>query len=602
MQSVIKRFNLKGFHLLLSVVWRTSPFMFVAVLLVTLANTALQFIPVLMPKVIIDELMGQCRNSILARDLALFVAVSLGLNILTMTLQYYINTKNLEITKAFNLKIGSKLLTMDYEYTESPAALDKKEQAYQAISASGGITSLLNTLISTISSLFSIAGMIYILSTLNYLLIGIIVLIILINTLLQKKSRNIQYSFWHKLIPVNREYNYFFRTILDFNFGKDIRLYNIKDLLLQKSKQNMKKTVDNMMELTNKKSLYACIMEVAVLIQQGGVYGYMAYKVLNNSINIGSFTMYVSAVYKLSQNINLIIGYIINLSQSLLYLKAFVEFIDLPELKQRSGQPVKLTNHYQLKLVNVSFKYPSADHYTLHNISLTLNSGDRLSVVGMNGSGKTTLIKLITRLYDPTEGEILLNGVNIKSYDYREYLDLFSVVFQDFRFLAASLKDNVTAGKGYGDRSHLLETLGKVDLHLKIEGFVDREDTMLYKIFDEQGVDLSGGESQRLAIARALYKDAPIVILDEPTAALDPLAEYYLYSHFNELTANKTAIYISHRLSSCKFCDTIAVFQRGQLIENGSHEELMSYPSGVYREMFNAQAKQYVTREDRNRF
>ncbi|MBQ2749953.1 MAG: ABC transporter ATP-binding protein, partial [Clostridia bacterium] len=237
--------------------------------------------------------------------------------------------------------------------------------------------------------------------------------------------------------------------------------------------------------------------------------------------------------------------------------------------------------------------YPGSDTYALRNVNMKFEIGKRLAVVGMNGSGKTTFIKLLCRLYDPTEGEILLNGIDIRKYNYREYMDIFSVVFQDFRLLGLKLGENVASRVDY-DRERVLDCLEKAGFSERLAELTDGIDTYLYKDFAADGVDLSGGEAQKVAIARALYKDAPFIILDEPTAALDPIAEAEIYSRFDEIAGDKTAIYISHRLSSCKFCDEIMVFHEGEVIQQGTHAALLDDANGKYYELWNAQAQYYT--------
>lgn len=229
----------------------------------------------------------------------------------------------------------------------------------------------------------------------------------------------------------------------------------------------------------------------------------------------------------------------------------------------------------------------------LKNVSMKFEIGKRLAVVGMNGSGKTTFIMLLCRLYDPTEGEILLNGIDIRKYNYREYMDIFSVVFQDFKLLPQKLGENV-AGRVSYDRELATDCLEKAGFGDRLEKLKDGIDTYLYKDSSKDGVNISGGEAQKIAIARALYKDAPFIILDEPTAALDPIAEAEIYSKFDEIVGDKTAIYISHRLSSCKFCDEILVFDQGSVIQQGTHSELVSNTTGKYHELWNAQAQYYT--------
>lgn len=260
---------------------------------------------------------------------------------------------------------------------------------------------------------------------------------------------------------------------------------------------------------------------------------------------------------------------------------------------------------HTIEFRNVSFSYPNTDIQVLSGLNITLQPGEHLSVVGLNGAGKTTFIKLLCRLYDTTEGEILLDGINIRKYDYQEYMSLFSPVFQDFKLFGFSVKDNILlsdtslapAQQEYAQdttsQTNIQELLAQVGLQERIDSLEKGADTILFKAFDENGVEFSGGEQQKIAIARALYKKAPVVILDEPTAALDPVAEYDIYRQFNALVGGKTAIYISHRLSSCKFCDRIAVFSDGRIKEYGTHDELVKVKDGIYAEMFAAQAQYY---------
>lgn len=229
----------------------------------------------------------------------------------------------------------------------------------------------------------------------------------------------------------------------------------------------------------------------------------------------------------------------------------------------------------------------------MQNVSLKITLKDKLACVGRNGAGKTTFIKLLCRLYDPCEGYITLNGIDIRKYDYLEYLKLFSVVFQDFSLFAFPLKENIACSME-GNLDMVWECIDKVNIRDKVEMMKQQLDTMLYQYYDEEGEEVSGGEAQKIAIARALYKDGPFVVLDEPTAALDPISEYEIYSHFNTLVEDKTSIFISHRMSSCRFCDDIIVFDKGKIIQRGNHQTLMKDEKNVYASMWNAQAKYYV--------
>lgn len=281
-----------------------------------------------------------------------------------------------------------------------------------------------------------------------------------------------------------------------------------------------------------------------------------------------------------------------NLSQlktNELFLKTYLEYFNIPSDMYQGSLAVEKRSDkkFDIEFRDVSFRYAGADRYALRNINLQLKVGERLAVVGMNGSGKTTFIKLLCRLYDPTEGQILMNDFNIRKYDYRQYLELFSVVFQDYNLLALPLGNNIAAAESW-DVIKTEQLLAKVGFGERYAELPNKLETPLYKNFDEEGVNISGGEAQKIALARALYKDAAFIILDEPTAALDPIAEVEIYSKFDEIVGDKTAIYISHRLSSCRFCDRIAVFDQGQTIQIGTHEELLKDTSGKYYELWHA--------------
>ena len=327
----------------------------------------------------------------------------------------------------------------------------------------------------------------------------------------------------------------------------------------------------------------------------GLVYVFVCLKALGGAFGIGAVTQYVGAITALSTNISSLLQTVGHMRTNADFLKKIYEFIDIPNsMYQGSLTTEKRSDRqYEVEFRNVSFKYPGSELYALRNVNMKFKVGKRLAVVGENGSGKTTFIKLLCRLYDPTEGEILLNGIDIRKYNYRDYMDIFSVVFQDFQLISEPLGENVAGSCRY-DRDKARKALVSAGFGDRLATLDKGLDTYLYKDMDKNGVDISGGEAQKIAIARALYKDAPFIILDEPTAALDPIAEAEIYSKFNDIAGDKTAIYISHRLSSCKFCDEIAVFHDGGVIQQGSHDSLLSDESGKYYELWNAQAQYYT--------
>lgn len=327
----------------------------------------------------------------------------------------------------------------------------------------------------------------------------------------------------------------------------------------------------------------------------GCVYVFTCMKAWAGAFDVGSVTQYVGAATAMAGSIFALMSAFGKLRANGAYLETTFKFLDIPNAMYQGSLTTEKRSdrNYEVEFRNVSFKYPGTDTWALKNVSIKFKVGSRLAIVGENGSGKTTFIKLLCRLYDPQEGEILLNGIDIRKYDYRDYMDIFSVVFQDFQLISQPLGANV-AGRADYDPARVHKALIDAGFEERLKTLPDGLDTQLYKDFTENGVEISGGEAQKIAIARALYKDAPFIILDEPTAALDPMAEAEIYAKFNDIVGDKTAIYISHRLSSCKFCDEIAVFNEGRIVQRGSHQELLSDETGKYHKLWTAQAQYYT--------
>lgn len=326
----------------------------------------------------------------------------------------------------------------------------------------------------------------------------------------------------------------------------------------------------------------------------GLIYLLVCIKAWAGAFGLGTATQYIGSVTSFFGGFSELMKCIGVMRINSSFIDTVFELLDTPNTMYQGSLTTEKRSdiQYDVEFRDVSFKYPGSEAYALRHVNMKFKVGSRLAVVGMNGSGKTTFIKLLCRLYDPTEGEILLNGISIRKYRYDDYMKIFSVVFQDFQLLALPLGQNVAASQTY-DAARVLDCLNKAGFGEKLAKMPHGLDTYLYKSVDTEGVDVSGGEAQKIAIARALYKDSPFIILDEPTAALDPIAEAEIYSKFDEIAGDKTAVYISHRLSSCKFCDEIAVFDSGSVIQQGTHSDLLADESGKYFELWNAQAQYY---------
>mgnify|MGYP003195038557 FL=1 len=344
-----------------------------------------------------------------------------------------------------------------------------------------------------------------------------------------------------------------------------------------------------------KMGIYASLGVCITTLTTGMIYLFTCLKALGGAFDVGSCTQYIGAATAMVTNVFALTDMIGTLKANTPYLEKTFAFLDIPNsMYQGSLTTEKRSDRrYEVEFKDVSFRYPGSDIWALRHVNMKFKVGKRLAIVGENGSGKTTFIKLLCRLYDPQEGQILLNGIDIRKYRYDDYMGIFSVVFQDFQLICQPLGNNVAGSMEY-DRDRVKKALIDAGFADRLAAMEKGLDTMLYKNLSEDGVEVSGGEAQKIAIARALYKDAPFIILDEPTAALDPIAEAEIYSKFDEIAGDKTAVYISHRLSSCKFCDEIAVFHEGAVVQQGSHAELLADRGGKYYALWNAQAQYYT--------
>ena len=393
---------------------------------------------------------------------------------------------------------------------------------------------------------------------------------------------------------LDRIFYYFLNMFSDYNTGKEIRLYkeqkliehNATDKLLTNGERVLKKASIN----SAKSSSFIAVLGAVVGF---GIYLFIGVKGLYGLFGIGSLVLYCGAFMQIINGIMKMAATFGKTEEMVPLVNYYFDIMNTKDDMTYGSKVLDLTDKFEIEFKNVSFKYPGAENDSLKNVNLTIHNGEHLAVVGRNGSGKTTFIKLMCRFYDVTEGEILINGENIKEYTAQSLMSLYSVVFQDFKIFSTTLAQNISAGSDYNSEK-LFDALDKSNIKERVQKMENEENTYLYKDLDKAGVEISGGEAQKLALARALYKDSPIVILDEPTAALDPVAENEIYNRFNSFVNHKTAIYISHRLSSCIFCSRIAVFDKAQLVQNGTHEELLENKEGKYYELWNAQAQYYI--------
>jgi ATP-binding cassette subfamily B protein len=575
----------------------------VLLIITTILRQLIPYISIYLSALIIDELVNNTNTKRLFTLVAITIISSFVL---------YLALRILERIKDYHFRIFSnervehskKMMSLDYEDLED-AELKKQMERISIESQTGfnlfylknSITGLLNgttnilASAALLSSLFMTEGISVILKMVFILFIFLNVVTNILTNLAKLKVFS---KISQKAPSLNKFVEYLSSYYDDYNNGKDCRIYAMGGYISRFNRGLVKEFNKMMVDVSISQMRIDIVREAISGILRLGTYFFVIYACYLGTISIGSIAKYVACIALFMTGMSTVLENVLLSGLNAEYLKRYFSFFEREQKMYKGTLSVEKRddNEYEIRFVNVSFKYPKTDVYVLKNLNLDFKVGSKLAVVGMNGSGKTTMIKLLCRLYDPTEGEILLNGIDIRKYDYDEYMQLFSVVFQDFGLLAFSLGVNVAANSEY-DAKRVMNAIEKAGLKERFQTMSKGFETNLYKNFDEQGIEISGGEAQKIAIARAVYKDSPFIILDEPTASLDPVAEYEIYSSFNELVGNKTAIYISHRLSSCRFCDDIAVFHEGMIVQRGCHDELVKDTSNKYYELWHSQAQYY---------
>ena len=492
-----------------------------------------------------------------------------------------------------------KLFHTDFKNMESPDFLDYAQRAKTALNRGKGFHGVLYQ-----SRNFIAQGTLMILSAaligIQNLLMMIIFIVISfgivkISSFFTKRDK---IKFSDAMAPTWRKMNYLESTTKNFDFAKDIRLFNMSNAFFNQ----LSGVNETYKELNRKHHNRMVLWEVSLgsvlIVQKILMYTWLVYNVVRGAYQISDFVLYVGLVSTFHASVGYVNWIYSDMRTNSLMINDYRNFVDWKEDREtadeKDGHITEINlDKFEFRFENVSFKYPGHDNYVLKNVNLTIKNGAKLAVVGVNGAGKTTFIKLMMKLYEPSEGRILLNDVDIKEYNREEYFKLFSPVFQNVECFAMPIYQNISfAEEDKTDMNKINEVLEQSGLSEKINSYEKGIHTNLLKIFDKEGIDLSGGEKQRLAMARALYKDGKVVILDEPTAALDALAEDRMYREFENMIYGKTAVFISHRLGSTRFCDKIAMFEDGTIVEEGTHEELMA-KNGKYAYMFGIQSQYY---------
>ena len=605
--------------------WRLCPGLFFSKAVYAAVMGFTPYINIWLSAQLVGQLAGERNVSKIMALVAAIVISGFFVLLLSESIKHWASYEDAESWQNNDRIMIRKLLAMDFADMDSPRTHDLLAQITQNAGLGGwGLPMLpryfercLRSIISILCALSMTAGMFLkkvpdtagALLVLNHpACVAAVVFFMLGTTLLasffegRAEKRRMDHADQARF--GNRAFGFFGFEAASPERAVDMRIYNQQDI----SSHYFRKTdsfglgSDVQRFISGMGGLLYALSASAAVSFRGFIYVFVCLKAWAGAFGVGLVAQYIGAVTALYTGVGELFQTVTRLRGNAVFLEITFSFLDIPNRMYQGSLTVEKRSDrkYEIEFRDVSFRYPSSEEYALRHVSFAFRVGERLAIVGENGSGKTTFIKLLCRLYDPTEGVILLNGIDIRKYDYREYMSVFAVVFQDFQLLSGSLMENVAAGRSY-DTERVRECLVKAGFGERLETLPKGLKTCLHKDFDKEAVPFSGGERQKIALARALYKDAPFIILDEPTAALDPVAEQEVYEKFDEIAGGKTAVYISHRLSSCRFCDIIAVFDHGRIIQYGSHESLLLDEKGKYHELWYAQAQYYREEQERKK-
>ena len=541
------------------------------------------------PGLIINELLGHRKIATIILFVGILAVTPIVRNLINTVFGIYFFKSMNRIRLNANRRVFFFSVNMDYENYEKPEYNVLRDRVHDAMS---NLEQYVNNIVGLLSSFISLVALFAIVSILNIWLILLICVIVFANSIVTKRINEKRHIHEKEANKWNN-YNWAYRNTLVYNWNmKDVRLFDIKSLLIDSWSGYTEKENSEREKAHKIGFIPGYISSFTNFIQQAVVYAFLVYNVINKQMDIGTMTIFLSATAQFSSALGGLTNCYLNLSASSLRINEVIEFFHLPLKQMETGNKTpSFDKNSVIEFRNVSFKYPGSEVYALKNLNITFHANEKLCIVGHNGAGKTTFIKLLTRLYFPTEGEIYLNGINIYEYDLLKYQRLFAPVFQDGGCFNFTIGENIVLANEWNK-----ERIDEVCRNSGLKQLIDKRpkgyDTQIGKWLDAEGLEPSGGEEQRFKIARAVYHGGKIFLLDEPTAALDPLAEYEIYTQFNKMITDNSAILITHRLAAVQLADKVAVFENGTVVEFGTHAELCA-ANGIYAEMYNKQSKFY---------
>ena len=582
----------KKIKLVMGLVWSISPAYFFLLLCNSLVFSGQILGNVILPRFLIDELTGGMEQDKLIFWVGAIVANNLLFAFLKKTLKRLLNVREKEVYWQIERAFARKIMSVEYWNLEDPHYLDLKERASFAMQNQSAVSNLINCTIDFLNQAITVIGLVAVILQLSWILIVTLFVTILIMILIQASFAGYQQKFFGEILPINRKYGYYADLFFEKTGHKDFRLFDMRKMLGDTLTSYNQEINTWFASLFRRMGVFFGLFQVVAVFQTVFAYGFVGARTLDGSIGIGALTMYVSAAINFSSSIMKLGQSVVTIFQMLGYLEPFVELMHVPDEAQCSGTKV-IDKVRSIRFENVTFSYPKSDKKVLDDISFEIKNGEKVSIVGLNGAGKSTVVKLLCRLYHPDAGKIYINDADIFEYEHTSYLACIAAVFQDYKLFNFSIQENITCKPAAEEDEKAYRILEEVELKDKVDSLSNGIRTLFGKEYDTEGVEFSGGQAQKVAIARALYKDASLVILDEPTSALDPLAEAEIYENFNNMVGDKTAIYISHRMSSSVFCDRILVINNGHIEAYDTHKKLMENTEGLYYKLFNSQAENY---------
>lgn len=540
-------------------------------------------------------------------ELIVTIVVFVAALMLVSAASSYVNTNTLYGRISVRCEIinllNRKMATTSYQNISDERFKTLKIKVQETIGSNRAATEAVwTTLTDLTTNIVGFAFYVVLMSSIQPLLLLAILATTVVSYFVSNRLSEWGYKHREEESEYSTQIYYLGRQSSDLTVAKDIRIFGLRSWLDDLYAKSMA-AYTAFKRKEQGVYIWASVTDLVLTFLRNAIaYAYLIGLVIGNGLSVSEFLLFFGAVGGFTAWVSGILSGFNTLHKQSLDISSVRECLEFPEpFKFENGKPIKAKENklYEIRLENVSYRYPGADKDTLTNVNLTLHPGEKLAVVGLNGAGKTTLIKLICGFLDPTEGRILLDGKDIRDYNRRDYYKMFSAVFQEFSLLAGTIATNVAQDSEGFDMERVKDCVEKAGLRKKIESLKDGYDTYLNREVFEDAMLLSGGETQRLMLARALYKNAPFIVLDEPTAALDPIAESEMYQKYNEMTSGKSSIYISHRLASTRFCDRIIMIADGRIGEEGTHEELLK-AGGKYAELYEVQSKYYKEGEEEN--